>query len=158
MHKNEFADAKSFWRNHIYHITVQRFQVVSSQFLFEMKFILFGILIIFLVQKGAETNEDEKFDPVEAMRQLLEQEVTEGAVFRQQLREQGVNVEEWEEKFSQEDFDLNNNEQGDVREELWFYRRLLYVFITNEQLNLLTINVYISPSSPPKSCKEAVWS
>ena len=32
MHKNEFADAKSFWRNHIYHITVERFQVVSSQF------------------------------------------------------------------------------------------------------------------------------
>ena len=90
-----------------------------------MKFILFGILIFILVHKGAETaDEDEEFDPVEAMRQLLEQEVTEGAEFKQQLREQGVNVEEWEEKFSQEDFDLNDNEQGDVREELWFYERL----------------------------------
>ena len=89
-----------------------------------MKFILFGILIIFLVHKGAQTDEDEEFDPVEAMRQLLEQEVTEGAEFKQQLREQGVNVEEWEEKFNQEDFDINNNEQGDVKEELWFYERL----------------------------------
>ena len=84
-----------------------------------MKFILFGILIIFLVTRGARGDEDEEeFDPVEAMRSLLEQEVAEGESFRQQLREQGVNVEEWEEKFSQEE--LHADEQDNVREELWF--------------------------------------
>ena len=59
-----------------------------------MKLIFFGILIFCLVQKGTQTEEDEEFDPVEAMRQLLEQEVAEGEKFRQQLTEQGVNVEE----------------------------------------------------------------
>ena len=82
-----------------------------------MKFILFGILIIFLVTRGTRGEEDEEeFDPVEAMRSLLEQEVAEGESFRQQLREQGVNVEEWEEKFSQEE--LHADEQDNVREEL----------------------------------------
>ena len=84
-----------------------------------MKFILFGILIICLVTRGARSDDDvEEFDPVEAMRSLLEQEVTEGETFRQQLREQGVNVEEWEEKFSQEDLKLHADEQDIVREEL----------------------------------------
>ena len=84
-----------------------------------MKFILFGILIICLVTRGARSDDDsEEFDPVEAMRSLLEQEVTEGETFRQQLREQGVNVEEWEEKFSQEDLELHADEQDIVREEL----------------------------------------
>ena len=86
-----------------------------------MKFILFGILIICLVTRGARSDEDvEEFDPVEAMRSLLEQEVAEGESFRQQLRQQGVNVEEWEEKFSQEDLELHADEQDNVREELWF--------------------------------------
>ena len=118
MHKNEFADAKN-WLNLIYPITVQRLQVVSYQLLIlEMKLIFFGILICCLVQKGTQTDEDEEFDPVEAMRQLLEQEVAEGEKFRQQLTEQGVNVEEWEEKLNQEDLDLSNAEQDNVREEL----------------------------------------
>ena len=86
-----------------------------------MKLIFLGILIFCLVQKGTQTHEDEEFDPVEAMRQLLEQEVAEGEKFRQQLTEQGVNVEEWEEKLNQEDLDLINAEQDNVREELWFY-------------------------------------
>ena len=87
-----------------------------------MKFILFGILIICLVTRGAQSEDVEEFDPVEAMRSLLEQEVAEGESFRQQLREQGVNVEEWEEKFSQEDLELHADEQDNVREELWFLK------------------------------------
>ena len=83
-----------------------------------MKFILYGILIFCLVHKVALSDEDDQFDPVEAMRELLEQEVAEGESFRQQLREQGVNVEEWEEKLSQEDFNLDGDEQDDIREEL----------------------------------------
>ena len=43
-----------------------------------MKFILFGILIICLVTRGAQSEDVEEFDPVEAMRSLLEQEVAEG--------------------------------------------------------------------------------
>ena len=57
-------------------------------------------------EESHEVNEvDDDFDPVEEMRRLLEDEIAEGEAFKQKLRNDGVNVEEWEEKLDNFEFD-----------------------------------------------------
>ena len=50
-----------------------------------------------------EDQDDEEipFDPVAEMKKLFEQEVLEGQEYKDELREWGVNVEEWEQKFAE---------------------------------------------------------
>eukprot|EP00092_Neocalanus_flemingeri_P071966 GFUD01088480.1.p1 GENE.GFUD01088480.1~~GFUD01088480.1.p1 ORF type:complete len:112 (+),score=36.23 GFUD01088480.1:43-336(+) len=61
------------------------------------------------VEDEQEIVSDEMpFDPVEEMRKLWEQEMREGEDFKDGLREMGVNVEEWEQKFGQPEFGGDN--------------------------------------------------
>ena len=50
-------------------------------------------------EQQGDTGTDIPFDPIAEMKKLWEQEMQEGKEFRDGLRESGVNVEEWEEKF-----------------------------------------------------------
>ena len=42
----------------------------------------------------------EEFDPLTEMKKLWQQEILEGEEFKQKLRDEGVNVEKWEERFA----------------------------------------------------------
>ena len=48
-----------------------------------------------------EVDEEIPFDPVAEMKKLFEQEMLEGKEYKDELRAEGVNVEEWEQKFAE---------------------------------------------------------
>ena len=55
---------------------------------------------------------EEQFDPVAEMKRLLEAELAEGEAFKQNLRDEGVDVEQWEAELESqlvEDLDLNGH-------------------------------------------------
>ena len=55
---------------------------------------------------------EEQFDPVAEMKKLLEAELAEGEAFKQNLRDEGVDVEQWEAELESqivEDLDLNGH-------------------------------------------------
>ena len=83
-----------------------------------MKKLFVFLIICFVCQSYQMEEDEEEFDPLEAMRRLWETEVAEGEIFRQQLRDEGVNVTEWEEKLSQGGFDSDNQGQDNIKEEL----------------------------------------
>ena len=73
---------------------------------------LFLVLHVFCVENentevdpwaDVDDQDDEEipFDPVAEMKKLFEQEVLEGQEYKDELREWGVNVEEWEQKFAE---------------------------------------------------------
>ena len=69
-------------------------------------FLLVNLTLSTQSEESHEVNEvDDDFDPVEEMRRLLEDEIAEGEAFKQKLRNDGVNVEEWEEKLDNFEFD-----------------------------------------------------
>ena len=61
-----------------------------------MKKLFVFLIICFVCQSYQMEEDEEEFDPLEAMRRLWETEVAEAEIFRQQLRDEGVNVTEWE--------------------------------------------------------------
>ena len=63
-------------------------------------------------------NNEEVFDPVEEMRKLWEQEIREGEDFKDELRDMGVNVKEWEEKFGLADLEEPELSHGHSHGEL----------------------------------------
>ena len=55
---------------------------------------------------------EDQFDPVAEMKKLLEAELAEGEAFKQNLRDEGVDVEQWEAELESqlvEDLDLNSH-------------------------------------------------
>ena len=69
-------------------------------------FLLVNLTLSTQSEESHEVNEvDDDFDPVEEMRRLLEDEIAEGEAFKQKLRNDGVNVEEWEKKLDNFEFD-----------------------------------------------------
>jgi len=60
----------------------------------------FVILFILIIFGYVFSDSKEEFDPVEEMKKLWEAEIQEGEAFKKELRDDGVNVEEWEEKLN----------------------------------------------------------
>ena len=55
---------------------------------------------------------EDQFDPVAEMKKLLEAELAEGEAFKQNLRDEGVDVEQWEAELESqivEDLDLSGH-------------------------------------------------
>merc|ERR1712126_367872 len=75
----------------------------------------FVILFILIIFGYVFSDSKEEFDPVEEMKKLWEAEIQEGEAFKKELRDDGVNVEEWEEKLNNlvenihEDEDIKND-------------------------------------------------
>ena len=73
-------------------------------------FLLVNLTLSTQSEESHEVNEvDDDFDPVEEMRRLLEDEIAEGEAFKQKLRNDGVNVEEWEKKL--DNFEFHNDDK-----------------------------------------------
>ena len=68
------------------------------------------VLVLLNFKQSTSTTEEsdvkdtaDEFDPVAEMKKLWEQEILEGAEFKQKLRDEGVDVEQWEKKLASAD-------------------------------------------------------
>merc|ERR1712133_185003 len=79
----------------------------------------FVILFILIIFGYVFSDSKEEFDPVEEMKKLWEAEIQEGEAFKQELRDDGVNVEEWEEKLNNlvDEIQIEKNNDDNVKKE-----------------------------------------